>query len=82
VGSQYMNNVEGNDAELDAYFTTDFQFQWEKDKLLGLNNVKFTALVNNLFNAKYASNGYMYDETPYYFPQAGINFLLGLDLSL
>lgn len=81
VGSQYMNNVEGNDAVLDAYFTTDFQFQWEKDKLLGLNNVKFTALVNNLFNAKYASNGYMYDDSPYYFPQAGINFLLGLDLS-
>jgi iron complex outermembrane recepter protein len=53
-----------------------------------------SALVNNLFNLKYVSNGYFYTydddysnppaiktiEGAGYYPQAGINFLLGLTL--
>jgi len=35
---------------------------------------------NNIFDKKYISNGYMYDVYPYYYPQAGINFLAGLTL--
>ena len=81
VGSQFMNNTESGFAKLDAYATTDFQLQWVKKELFGLDEVKLTALVNNIFDSKYASNGYMWGETPYYFPQAGTNFLIGLDLS-
>lgn len=82
VGSQYLDNFQINDSKLEAYFITDFQVQWNKSDWLGMKKVKFSALVNNIFNQKYASNGYMYDEMPYYFPQAGINFLLGIDMSL
>ena len=81
VGGQYMDNIESTDSKLDAYFITDFQLQLSKDKLLGMKEVKFSALVNNIFNAKYASNGYMWGTTPYYFPQAGTNFLAGIDMT-
>jgi iron complex outermembrane receptor protein len=39
-----------------------------------------TGLVNNFLDKQYVSNGYMYDVYPYYYPQAGINFLVGLTL--
>jgi iron complex outermembrane receptor protein len=32
-------------------------------------------MINNLFGVKYSSNGYGYDGVPYFYPQAGINFL-------
>jgi iron complex outermembrane receptor protein len=44
-----------------------------------LKSIVFTGLVNNVFDKKYVSNGYMYGD-PYYYPQAGINFLLGATL--
>ncbi len=81
VGSQYMSNTEILSSKLDAYFTTDFHLQWQKNDVLGIKEITFTGLVNNVFNKKYASNGYMWGSTPYYFPQAGTNFLLGIDLS-
>lgn len=81
VGSQFMSNTELEASKLDAYFTTDFQLKWQKDNILGLKQVAFTGLLNNVLNEKYASNGYMWGETPYYFPQAGTNFLLGVNLS-
>ena len=39
-----------------------------------------TGLVNNILDKKYVSNGAMWDIYPYYYPQAGINFLAGLTL--
>jgi iron complex outermembrane receptor protein len=36
--------------------------------------------INNLFNAMYISNGAIYDRDAYYFPQAGINFMMGIDI--
>ena len=35
---------------------------------------------NNILDKKYSSNGYMWDVYPYYYPQAGTNFLAGLTL--
>ncbi len=81
VGSQFMSNVELEASKLDSYFTTDFQLKWQKDNVLGIKQIAFTGLLNNVLNEKYASNGYMWGETPYYFPQAGTNFLLGVNLS-
>lgn len=81
VGSQFMSNTELDASKLDAYFTTDLHFQWKKENLLGMKQIAFTGMLNNIFNEKYASNGYMWGTTPYYFPQAGTNFLLGLNLA-
>jgi iron complex outermembrane receptor protein len=43
-------------------------------------NITFSLLINNLLDKKYASNGYMWDVYPYYYPQAGINVLGGMTL--
>ena len=36
--------------------------------------------LNNVFNAMYISNGAIYGTDAYYFPQAGTNFMLGVDI--
>jgi iron complex outermembrane receptor protein len=41
----------------------------------GIREIELSVLVNNLFDVKYSSNGYGYGGTPYFFPQAGVNFL-------
>jgi iron complex outermembrane receptor protein len=40
--------------------------------------IDFKLLVNNVLNKKYVNNGFVYDSTPYYFSQAGTNFLFGV----
>lgn len=80
VGSQYMTNTEIEDGRLDAYFLTDFLVQF-KTNWFNLKDLSFSLLVNNLFDQKYASNGFYY-EGPFYYPQAGINILGGFSIRL
>ncbi len=91
VGKQYMSNIEANASRLDAYSQTDFNLQYVLPAMAGFPEVTLTALVNNLFDAKFSSNGYFYTydddfsnpgtvttiEGTGYYPQAGINFLVG-----
>lgn len=85
VGEQYMDNTQSADRKLDAYFLTNVMAGY----VLKLNGAELglQLLVNNLFNKMYVSNGYVYNdpdwvqkETPYYFPQAGRNFMFGASL--
>jgi len=94
VGEQYMGNIDHPNSKLDAYFVNDLLLSYEivTEKLL--KSVTFTGMVNNMFNVKYVSNGYFYtyDDTwtnpdevktitgAGYYPQAEINFLLGVNL--
>ena len=94
VGEQYMSNIEHPDSKLDAYFVNDLQVSYEIRPGKLLKSVVFNGIVNNFFNAKYVSNGYFftYDDTwtnpgevititgAGYYPQAEINFLLGVSL--
>jgi iron complex outermembrane recepter protein len=80
VGEQFMDNYETANAKLDGYFTSDLNINYEWKTKTILKSIVFTGLVNNIFDKKYASNGYMYDGVPYYYPQAGINFLAGATL--
>ena len=91
VGEQYMGNVDSDVSKLDAYFVNDFNVSYTIDKIPFLREIVVTGLVNNIFNIKYASNGYYYtyDDTwtdptttttiegTGYYPQATINFLVG-----
>jgi len=80
VGEQYMNNIELPAAKLVDYFVNDLNIAYEiKPKSL-FNSIVLTGLVNNILDKQYVSNGYMYDIYPYYYPQAGVNFLAGLTL--
>ncbi|UPZ17322.1 TonB-dependent receptor [Flavobacterium humidisoli] len=80
VGEQYMNNIELPAAKLADYFVNDFNASYEIIPNKIFKSITITALVNNIFDKKYVSNGYMYDVYPYYYPQAGTNFLIGLNL--
>ena len=88
VGDQFLDNTSNESRKLDNYFTTDVWMHWNIknniSKELGLK-----LLVNNVLNEKYESNGYTFGyisggeriQENWYYPQAGTNFLLGVDLS-
>jgi len=94
VGKQYMGNIDNKNSKLDAYFVNDFNFTYEIKPKKIVKSIIFTALVNNIFNVKYISNGYYYtyDDTwsipgetttldgAGYYPQATRNFLVGATL--
>ena len=80
VGEQYMNNIELPAAKLANYFVNDLNIAYEIKPKSIFKSIVITGLVNNILDKKYVSNGYMWDVYPYYYPQAGINFLAGLTL--
>jgi len=89
VGAQFLDNTSNPDRALEAYFITGLTAGYHT-KWKSLKNIKINAQVNNLFNTKYASNGYSYSyllagETTtenFVFPQAGLNWLLGLTIGI
>jgi iron complex outermembrane recepter protein len=80
VGSQYMNNIESPEAKLPSYFVNDLNVNYEIKTKSIFKSIVLSGLVNNILDKDYVSNGYMFDVFPYYYPQAGINALLGLTL--
>lgn len=80
VGEQYMNNIELPAAKLADYFVNDFNVSYTFKPKTIFKEIVLSGLVNNFLDKKYVSNGYMWDVYPYYYPQAGINFLAGLNL--
>ena len=94
VGDQFMSNTEADASKLDSFFTNDINLVYTIKPKSIFKTVVFTGLVNNIFNEKYESNGYYftYDddfsnpgtistvEGNGFYPQAGINFLLGATL--
>lgn len=81
VGEQYMNNIELPAAKLADYFVNDLNVAYTFKPKTIFKEIVLTGLVNNFLDKKYVSNGYMYDIYPYYYPQAGINFLVGMTLN-
>ena len=95
VGKQYMGNIDSEGSVLDAYSTTDFNVRYNIETDSFIKSIVLSGLVNNIFNAKYVSNGFFYTfdddytdpgtittvEGAGYYPQAGINFLLGATLN-
>jgi iron complex outermembrane receptor protein len=80
VGDQYLNNIELNEAKLPNYFVNDLNLSYQIYPKSIFKSIVFTGLCNNILSKKYSSNGYMFDIYPYYYPQAGRNFLVGMTL--
>ncbi|PCH70950.1 MAG: TonB-dependent receptor [Bacteroidales bacterium] len=85
VGKQYIDNSSNNDRSLDAYTVSNMNFSYEfKPKFA--ESLRFNVLVNNMFNAEYESNAWVYSyitggerfAMDGYFPQAGTNILAGV----
>ena len=91
-----MSNTESVVSKLNSYSTTDLNFIYSFKKSKYFNEIIFTAMLNNIFNKEYVSNGYYYtyDDTwsdpnmvttiegTGYYPQAKRNFLIGLTFKL
>jgi iron complex outermembrane receptor protein len=91
VGEQYMGNIDNKNSKLDSYFVNDLSISFEISPKSIFKSITLNALVNNIFNTKYISNGYYYtyDDTwsvdgetttldgAGYYPQATRNFLVG-----
>ena len=76
VGSQYLDNTQNENLKLASYLLTDFNAKYSL--ILKKTTVDFRLLVNNLLDKKYVNNGFVVEDSPYYFSQAGINFMFGV----
>ena len=77
VSSQYLTNEEPKNGKLDGYFISDMVFEFSPS-LFSMKSFNLKLALNNILNTKYENNGYYYDNTPFYYPQAGFNFLTGI----
>lgn len=79
VGEQYLDNAQNNDLMLESYFINDVRLNYTIQPK-GIKAIDVSVLVNNVFDVEYSSNGYSYFGTPYYYPQAGTNFMAMLTM--
>ena len=89
VGKEYLDNAQSENRKLNPFFLQDIRFAYTIKKCL-FSEWNLIAQVNNLYNKKYEPNGYTYNyiynktfttENGYY-PMAGTNFLLGINIKL
>jgi iron complex outermembrane receptor protein len=89
VGKQYLDNTENESRKLNAFYTLGARAIYTINNKL-FKEWKITAQVNNVLDKKFEPNGYtyayIYDGTitgdNYYYPMAGINFMIGLNVKL
>lgn len=85
VGKQFLDNTANASKQIDAYFTQDLRLEWTP-KVRNVRKLGFHAIIYNLSNLKYSSNGYTYSyiyggesyTENYFYPQAPINFMAGV----
>ena len=92
VGEQFFAQTNSPISKLESFFINDLNFIHDIDLPNISDDIKLKVLVNNLFDHKYSAYGgyYTYDvpegnglktyEGTYYYPQSGINLLIGLDI--
>jgi len=89
VGKQYLDNTQNKDRQLNSFYTLDTRVIYTlRNK--GAKEWNLTGQVFNILNRKYEPNGYTYSYVldgavtadNYFFPMAGTNFLLSLNIRL
>jgi len=87
AGKQFLDNT-GNDAKsINGYFVQDLTLQYGLHTEF-IKNITIVARLNNIWSRKYESNGYTYSyfydkslvRENFYFPMAGRNFMLALNV--
>ncbi|WP_443937477.1 TonB-dependent receptor [Pedobacter sp. MW01-1-1] len=87
VSKQYLDNTQNNDRALVGYFVSNARLGFDFS-FAGVKNVNLGLLINNVFDKQYESNGYTYGylyggsrtTENFYYPQAGTNLLLNLNV--
>ncbi|MCC8145287.1 MAG: TonB-dependent receptor [Bacteroidales bacterium] len=90
IGKQHLDNTGKDDRTIAAYFVNNLRLGYDF-KLKGLKQLSLNLLINNLFNEKYETNGWVWScynrnedgsLSPYveksYFPQAGTNVMANI----
>src|SRR5690606_31963961 len=89
VGKQYLDNTQNENRNLNAYYTQDVSLYYSLKNNL-VKNATMIFQVNNIFNKMYEPNGYTFSyiyggeltTENFYFPMAGTNFMVALNISL
>ena len=92
ISEQFFAQTNSPISKLDSFFTNDLNLSYEIYLNDFVDELKIKLLINNIFDLEYTSYGgyYTYDvpegkslktyEGTYYYPQSGINLLLGIDI--
>ena len=92
ISEQFFAQTNSPISKLDSFFTNDLNLSHEIYLKDFVDELKIKLLINNIFDLEYSSYGgyYTYDvpegnslktyEGTYYYPQSGINLLLGIDI--
>lgn len=88
VGRQYFDNTMSSNRMIDPYFVNNLRIDF-KPLIRGTRSSIFQLMVNNLLNTMYESNAYggnwyedgMERTWSYYFPQAGINYMIRIGVT-
>jgi iron complex outermembrane recepter protein len=89
VGDQYLDNTQQESRKLDAFYVQDARIIYTIKKKW-LKELNIIGQVNNLLDRKYEPNGYTFSyifgnelvTENYYFPMAGRNFMVGVNIRL
>lgn len=87
VGKQYLDNTQNETRKLNAYYTQDARFIYTISKGC-LKELNIILQANNVFDKLYEPNGYTFSyyyggsltTENYYFPMAGRNFMVGVNV--
>jgi iron complex outermembrane receptor protein len=87
VSRQFLDNTSDVKRSLDPFTFTNLSFNYQVKQKFA-RSVELGFLVNNLFNALYANNGYTFSymyggqttTENFYYPQAGRHFLLKMNI--
>jgi iron complex outermembrane receptor protein len=87
VGKQYLDNTQNDNRKLNAYYTQDARLIYTINEGC-LKELNIILQANNLFNKLYEPNGYTFSyyyggsltTENYYFPMAGTNFMVGVNV--
>lgn len=89
VSRQYLDNTENERRSLDPFFVQDARLNITIPNKL-FSNVNIILQANNIFDQMYEPNGYTFSyyylnqltTENYYFPMAGRNYMVGLNIRL
>ncbi len=87
VSDQYLDNTSQQNKQLDAFFVQDLRLTYSL-KTKFIKSFTLTGQLQNLWDRKYEPNGYTFSyivggekiAENYYFPMAGRNFMIGLNI--
>ena len=89
VSKEYLDNAQNEDRKLDAYYVQNFRAIYTIHGST-LKETNFIFQLNNVFNKKYAPNGYTYSyiyggqfiTENFLFPMATTNFMFAVNIKL